>query len=211
MSGSDSTELSRPSRTAPRRRRRNSGQRWTRLLHSWLSMTGLLVVLFFAVTGLTLNHQDWTFGQSPQARTTSGTLPSATITSGEPDFLLVSEYLRANEGASGEITDHGVDGDTGRISYSGPGYTGNATFSVADGSYTMESTRYGLIAVANDLHKGRHTSTAWSWTIDVAAVVLILISLTGLILQFLIQSRRRTAMVLLGLGVVAGASLMFLA
>ena len=198
-------------RTVPGRRRRNNGQRWTRLLHSWLSMTSLLVVLFFAVTGLTLNHQDWTFGQAPQVTKTSGTLPSGAITSSEPDFLQISEYLRANEGATGEITDHGVDGDTGRISYSGPGYTGSATFSLTDGSYTMESTRYGLVAVANDLHKGRHTSTAWSWTIDAAAVLLILVSLTGLILQLLIQKRRTTALILLGLGVVAGAGLMFLA
>ena len=211
MTGTEPEAAPRPMRTVPGRRRRNNGQRWTRLLHSWLSMASLLVVLFFAVTGLTLNHQDWTFGQSPQVSKTSGTLPDGAIASGEPDFLLVSEYLRANEGATGEITDHGVDGDTGRISYSGPGYTGSATFSLTDGSYTMESTRYGLVAVANDLHKGRHTSTAWSWTIDVAAALLILVSLTGLILQFLIQKRRTTAMILLGLGVLAGAGLMFLA
>lgn len=68
----------------PVRKRRNGGQRLTRSLHSWLSMVSLLIVLFFAVTGLTLNHQDWTFGQSPQVTTTTGQLPDGAISDGTP-------------------------------------------------------------------------------------------------------------------------------
>ncbi|HEY3337827.1 MAG TPA: PepSY-associated TM helix domain-containing protein [Propionicimonas sp.] len=192
----------------PRRPGRNRGQKLTRVLHSWLSMASLLVVLFFSLTGLTLNHQDWTFGQSPTVTKTSGELPSGATTPGAPNYLVISEYLRAQQGATGEITDYGAEGDTGRISYAGPGYTGNATFSVSTGAFTMESTRYGLVAIANDLHKGRHTSTAWSWTIDVAAIGLALVSITGLLLGLIIQRRRRSALVLLCAGVVVGIALM---
>ena len=130
-------------------------------------MVSLLVVLFFSITGLTLNHQDWTFGQEPVTTTTTGTLPAASITAGAVNYLVISEYLRSQQGASGEITDHGVDGTVGRITYQGPGYTATATFDTITGSFTLASTRYGLVAVANDLHKGRHTSPAWSWLIDV--------------------------------------------
>ena len=35
---------------------RRQGARW---LHIYGSMASFAVVLFFAVTGLTLNHQDW--------------------------------------------------------------------------------------------------------------------------------------------------------
>jgi hypothetical protein len=73
----------------------------------------------------------------------------------------------------------------------------------------MESTRYGLVAIANDLHKGRHTSTVWSWVIDVSAVGLVLVSATGLLLGLLIQRRRRSALVLLIVGVVGGVALIF--
>ena len=33
-----------------------------RWLHIYLSMFGLAALLFFAVTGVTLNHPDWVFG-----------------------------------------------------------------------------------------------------------------------------------------------------
>lgn len=194
----------------PVRKRRNGGQRLTRSLHSWLSMISLLVVLFFAFTGLTLNHQDWTFGQSPQVSTTTGELPAGAISDGTPDFLVISEYLRASQGATGEITDYGSESGTGRISYTGPGYVASASFDLATGSFTMETTRYGLVAIANDLHKGRHTSTAWNWTIDAAAIFLIVVALTGLILQLLIQRKRTTALVLLGVGLAATIVLIWL-
>ncbi|HRA07067.1 MAG TPA: PepSY-associated TM helix domain-containing protein [Propionicimonas sp.] len=191
------------------RKRRNSGQRWTRLLHSWLSMISLLLVLFFALTGLTLNHQDWTFGQQPLVVSASGELPAGSILDGQPDFLTISEYLRSSQGASGEITDYGAEAGTGRISYAGPGVTSSASFELATGEFTIETTRYGLIAVANDLHKGRHVSGLWTATIDAAAILLALVALTGLILQLLIQKRRGTALVLLAIGTVAGAALLY--
>jgi uncharacterized protein len=193
------------------RRRRNNGQRLTRQLHSWLSMISLLVVLFFALTGLTLNHQEWTFGITPTTTTSTGELPATAISDGQPNFLVISEYLRSSQGASGQITDYGTDGDTGRIAYTGPGYTASVTFSVSAGTFSMQTTRYGLIAIANDLHKGRGTSTAWGWTIDAAAVFLSVVAITGLILQLLIQKKRTTAVVLLVIGAAGVIGLMFLA
>ncbi|MGB7963968.1 MAG: PepSY-associated TM helix domain-containing protein [Propionicimonas sp.] len=198
---------------APERRMPNpraTTHKWTRRLHSWLSLVSLLVVLFFAVTGLTLNHQDWTFGQEPVTTTTTGTLPEGSVTRGTIDFLAVSEYLRATQGASGEITDHGVDGSTGRVTYQGPGYTATATFETSTRAFSLASTRYGLVAIANDLHKGRHTSQAWSWLIDIAAVGLALVAITGLLLQLFIARSRRLGLILVGIGVVAGIVLVLL-
>ena len=34
---------------------------WSRWLHIYTSMFGLAAILFFSVTGLTLNHPDWFF------------------------------------------------------------------------------------------------------------------------------------------------------
>ena len=48
---------------AQRRRSRTkkaSVQKWARILHAYSSMLCLLVVLFFSVTRLTLNHPNWT-------------------------------------------------------------------------------------------------------------------------------------------------------
>src|SRR4051795_2692074 len=54
-----------PARTRPLRRRLAirlaAALRW---LHIYLSMFGLAAVLFFSVTGITLNHPAWFFGES---------------------------------------------------------------------------------------------------------------------------------------------------
>jgi hypothetical protein len=36
---------------------------WARTLHLYLSMLSFLAVLFFALTGLTLNHPEWFGGE----------------------------------------------------------------------------------------------------------------------------------------------------
>ena len=43
-----------------------------RWLHIYLSMFGLAAVLFFSVTGITLNHPDWVFGQVERKREAEG-------------------------------------------------------------------------------------------------------------------------------------------
>src|ERR1700728_4433197 len=43
-----------------------------RWLHIYLSMFGLAAVLFFSVTGITLNHPDWAFGQVERRREAKG-------------------------------------------------------------------------------------------------------------------------------------------
>ncbi|MCE1173393.1 MAG: PepSY-associated TM helix domain-containing protein [Propionibacteriales bacterium] len=192
-------------------RRRGSGQKLTRTLHSWTSMVSLLIVLFFALTGLLANNPQWTFGQQPQVTSVNGQLPDGAIVNGAPNYLVISEYLRTSQGASGQITDYGLSGDNGRISYGSPGYTATATFSVSAGTFTLQTTRSGFVALLTELHKGTNASTPWKLAIDVAAIGLTAVAATGLILQLMMAKKRTTALVLLSIGVVAGVGLMFLA
>lgn len=199
------------SSSPPARRRtpRNLAHRWSRSLHSWTSMVSLLLVLFFALTGLTANHPDW--AGPGRSATVTGVLPDAARSGSEWDLLAVSEFVRATHDVSGTVTDHGVESGQGRLAYQGPGYEAALFFDADTGSYTMTTTSYGLLGVINDLHKGRHTLGFWSVVIDASAVILVAVSLTGLVLQLLIERRRRTALVLLGLGVAAGGALLALA
>ena len=43
-------------------------------LHIYVSMFGLAAVLFFSVTGITLNHPDWFFGKVERKREAEGQL-----------------------------------------------------------------------------------------------------------------------------------------
>lgn len=193
-------------------RRRRKGQKWTRWLHVYSSMVALMVVLFFSITGLTLNHPEWTFGIDPVAETVSGSLPDGAVDeNGTVDFLVVSDYLRDQYGISGDVTDYGITGTEAYISYRGPGYKADAFLDTSTESYEVYVEQQGVIAVLNDLHKGRDTSSAWNWVIDVSAVFLILVSLTGLVLQLFLSKRRRPALTVAGLGALLAVGLMLVA
>ncbi len=193
---------------SPRRSVRT--QRWMRWLHVYTSMISLLLVLFFGLTGLTLNHPTWTFGDDPSRDVVDGTLPAEVLPtadaaaasgdadSADVDFLAVSEYVRDEFGVHGSVTDYGVSGDQGAISYKAAGYAADITFDVATGAFTLVVDQQGLVGVMNDLHKGRDTGSSWSWVIDVAAVVLVVVALTGLAIQLVYRKRRRTALALAG-------------
>ena len=192
----------------PRKSARASGQKWTRRLHSWLSLTSLVVVLFFALTGITLNHPTWFGASSPRATTTSGVLPASTVVGGTADPLAISEYLRASTSLTGQVTGHSETAQGGTIDYDGPGSSASASYVTSTRAYTLSTTTYGLVGVLNDLHKGRHAGTSFAWLIDVSGGLLALVAATGLLLQLYIRRSRRTGLVLVGLGAVVAIVLM---
>ena len=54
----------------------------------------------------------------------------------------------------------------------GPGSTADAVVERRTGTYELTESRHGLVAMANDLHKGRDTGDIWKWLIDVSALLL---------------------------------------
>lgn len=172
----------------------------TRWLHTYLSMFSLLLVLFFGATGVTLNHPSWTFGTSGSQQVVSGTLPAGFETNGTVDFLAVSQYLQETEGVRGEATDYSADTTQGSMSFKGPGYAADVFFDVDTGKYDLTVDQQGLLAVMNDLHKGRNTGGTWNWTIDVAGGLLVAVAVTGLGLQFFLKRRRTRAYIVAGVG-----------
>ena len=171
-----------------------------RWLHVYTSMVSLVVVLFFGITGLTLNHPTWTLGDATDRSVQSGTLPAGYRTDGDVDFLVVSEYVRSEHGVSGEVTDHGLTGDEGTISYKAPGYAADLFFSVETGEYELTVEQQGFVGVMNDLHKGRDAPGSWKWIIDISAGLLVLVALTGLGIQLFQRKRRTRALVFAALG-----------
>lgn len=187
---------------------------WFRWLHIYLSMFGLASVLFFAVTGLTLNHPDWFFADMEtrldvQGEMDSGLLnrPVEGVSPGDDPSLLVDrlavvELLRARHHVSGAVSEFRVDDIECMVSLRGPGYSADAFIDRASGRYELSELRYGVVAVLNDLHKGRDTGSAWSVVIDVSAVLLTVIALTGLVLLFYLKLRRKPGVVVALAGTV---------
>jgi uncharacterized protein len=199
-------------------------------LHIYVSMFGLAAVLFFSVTGITLNHPDWFFGNAEhQAQAEgqldtkwlhAGTTPAVvdgSAAAGEPDRskevakLEVVEHLRKTHAIRGALADFRVDETECTVSFKGPGYAADAFIDRESGHYNLTQTFHGFVAVINDLHKGRDTGPVWSAVIDISAVVLTIISLTGLILIFFLKLRRGPGLVvsLVGAAVVVAICLLW--
>lgn len=178
--------------------------KYSRWLHIYASMTSFVIVFFFAVTGWTLNHPDLFTGRARTARAT-GTLDSTWTNTGAADVarLEIVEALRRAHQVGGALSDFRIDGDQLSIAFKGPGYAADALVDRASGKYELTESRLGLVAIVNDLHKGRDTGGVWKAVIDVSAGLLTFISLTGLMLLYFIHKHRVAGIILL----VAGGAL----
>jgi uncharacterized protein len=182
-----------------------------RWLHIYLSMVSFAIVLFFAVTGLTLNHPAW-FSGSVKTRESKGPVDPALLQPGgatAPDTAGLIQSLRTREHLHGAVAaeDLRVDPDQVSFSYRAPGYSADVSIDRRAATYEVTEVRNGFVAVINDLHKGRDSGKAWGWVIDVSAVLLTLVSLTGLTILWFIYKRRASGYLI----ALAGLALSFLA
>lgn len=183
-----------------------------RWLHIYVSMLGMAALMFFAVTGLTLNHPEWIGENSQRTQDFRGTMDAAWLRGkasdppitdisqgGEPDEvdhakqiarLEVVEFLRDKHQVRGSVTDFYADEYECAVSFKRPGYLADALIDRETGDYTLTVTQHGVLAVVNDLHLGRNTGVAWKWLIDVSAGLLAFVSLTGLVLLFYLKRKR---------------------
>ena len=158
--------------------------RYSRLAHIWLSIVMLLVLVFFSITGIFLNHPDW-FEAEPQESITRA------VFDGSPLELESAAFIRQELGvnpADGEIE---VDVDLLFIELKQPGVSTSVEMDLTTGEAEAITTQRGLIATLNELHKGRNAQLLWIWLLDVSAVLVVLFSISGLIL--LMPNRRVAA------------------
>lgn len=183
---------------------------WTRFVHVYLSLFCFLIVLFFGITGITLNHPSWTFGDELTLETRTGTLPADVRVDGSIEFLMVSEYLRTSEGVAGDVSNFDAQNGEGTISYKGPGYGADVFFDTATLDYSLTVQQQGFVGVMNDLHKGRDTSSTWGWAIDLSGGFLVLVSVTGIGLQIFMKKRRQTGLALAAAGAAVAVVLIWI-
>ena len=184
------------------------GIRWAglaRWLHLYLSVVSFVLVLFFAVTGLTLNHTDW-FDDAVRTTQMTGKLNPLWVAGTDTatvNKLAVAEYLRATHQLKGSVSEFRADDRQCALSFRGPGYFADVFVDRPAGTYQLTETRLGLVAVMNDLHKGRDTGRGWVWVIDLSALFMTLVSITGLLLLLVLKKRRVSGLWWLLTGAVA--------
>ena len=213
MSSPSSPTPERPRTNRPRTKLSTRLAAAIRWLHIYASMMGLGSVLFFSVTGLTLNHPTWFFGGAERRSTVQGELPLEWL-GGADDAALVQkleivEKLRSAHAVHGALAEFRVEESDISVTFKGPGYAADAFIDRATGTYDLTQTFHGLVALLNDLHKGRDTGPVWSLFIDISAILLAFISISGLALLFYLKLKRASGLVVGVLGTALVAALAF--
>lgn len=189
---------------------------WLKTLHEWHWITSALALvgmLFFSVTGITLNNVAL-FEAPPVVTNRQAQLPdqllsqlSALSEQGieeesvalPPGFSTWSRTILGVE--TREATQEWSDRDL-NLSMQRPGGDAWMSVNLSDGKVKLQDTDNGAIAYFNDLHKGHYTSRWWTWFIDAMGISCLIFALTGFFILFLHAKNRPATWPLIGLGLL---------
>jgi hypothetical protein len=185
---------------------------WLKTLHQWhwiSSAVSLVGLLLFSLTGVTLNNAAY-IESKPAVHTHKLQLPpglaapltAAPDTARAPLPPAVRDWLAAQ--LEIELDDRDAEWSVDEVYLSLPRPGGDAWLRIARDSAEVEYERSdrGWVSYLNDLHKGRHTGTAWRWFIDVFAVACGVFAITGLLILKMHAARRPSTWPVVVLGLV---------
>lgn len=167
--------------------------------HGYLSAFAFLALLFFAATGILLNHPEWLAGPSPEPVETAFALSAeetASITAAADPARRLTEIAASHADLAGAFRDGELVGADVFARLQGvSGLTDvRANLETGEGSAFVE--RAPPLTVLNELHRGEHAGHLWRLAIDIMGGVLIALSLLGYLIFLSLRFRVRTALVL---------------
>ena len=122
--------------------------------------------------------------------TTAPAAPASVVPTSRPEWAAVEAH--AKRLSSSHLRDL-FKADAGRgpsLAFEGPAYAADVLVQREGGQYEGTITRHGMVALINDLHKGRDTGIPWSVVIDLSAVLMAVSAITGLVLLYSIKRKR---------------------
>ena len=172
--------------------------RHSRYVHGWLSAFAFLTLLFFSVTGLLLNHPEW-FEPTKTEQTTQLILPESVLKSikqQENPSDTILNYVRQQQNVVGRYQSSEVMDNEVMIRLESPAGATDIWVMADTGETEITQKPASTVSMLNDLHRGKNSGLAWSWLIDISAIIVIALSLVGYILFLSIKTRLVTHLVL---------------
>lgn len=163
---------------------------FSRFIHVYVSMALLTLMIFFSITGITLNHPEWFADNKAEVVEVDFITPAELLTQ-KNEGKLLNFLLKANHLNGNRLTIEREE-DELFITDKGPGAYLSLTIDLSSGEAYREATNYGYWALLNDLHKGRNSGDFWRFIIDLSAVLMIVFSLTGFVLALAQRRINRT-------------------
>ena len=180
--------------------------RWLKRLHQWHWISSALCLagmLLFSITGITLNHAT-DIEATPVVRHGTLALPDNWRTSLQDDTLSAGllDWLASETDMDTAHAEAQWDDMELYLSLPRPGGHGWIAIDRETGGVEFEDTDRGLVALLNDLHKGRDSGVVWFWFIDIFAIACLVFSLTGLVLLWLHGRHRPATWPITGAGLI---------
>lgn len=161
-----------------------------------------VLLLFFAATGITLNHPEWQNNWGASSAQQKLQLPQALMQLHWSDDELqqarqaeqIAQWLRTEHQVQGAVLNFSFEPDEQLLELDFKRPAGYSAVLVALESGRVElSTEYaGTLALLNDLHKGRYAGASWKWLIDATAVACLLFGISGFYLLWRQPARRNS-------------------
>lgn len=183
-----------------------------RTLHIYSSMLVLILMIFFAITGITLNHPDWQWRFGAQTKELQVQVPSTLLAVQWSDDELsqaqqiqpIADWFRQQHAVQGAVMQFNLDVEEGilELDFKQPAGFYNISIDLATQQADLSHEFAGALALLNDLHKGRYAGQSWKWLIDITAICCLLFCLSGFYLLWRQPSRRRSGVNAAVFGVV---------
>ena len=192
---------------------RGAFYRLARMLHGYLSAFAFLALMFFAATGLLLDHPDWLQGAKPAERETTVRLSPADLAAArrtpDPSRALAAAVGRRTR-LLGVYKSADTEDGAAMIHLEGVRGASDIDLDTATGHARVTLAPATATTVIEELHRGAKAGAAWRWIIDVSAAVILALSVIGYVLFFSLRFRLRTSLVLTAASLLVLGAVFFL-
>jgi hypothetical protein len=182
--------------------------------HGYLSAFAFLMLIFFSLTGLLLNHPEWTDSLAAKTKETVIVLAASELeavsASDDPvaaaTSVLIDHVEILGRFSSGEV----FDGEA-FLRFDGPRGSTDAVINLETGHAELTHRAAPVAVILNNLHRGKNAGPVWQSVIDVSAALILALSLIGYVLFFTLRFRLRSGLMLTAVSaaVILGAYLIF--
>ena len=198
--------------------------RWVRRTHGWFGLWGALLGLMMGTSGVWLNHRATLKLELPAQTTMNATLalPDPAPATAAEMARWLQGTLKMDRPASNVRIERArpvpwlEKGGEGRplmqperwtFAFGGPSHLVQVEYWAGNASASVRTTESGFFATLTNLHKGAGMPVPWVLLIDTLAGSLIFLSLSGVILWWETNRRRRLGLAIFGLSVAATVGL----
>ena len=171
-----------------------------RVLHIYSAMPVLLLMLFFAITGIYLNHPDWDKTRSHKQQIT---VPAPSWLSNADNWennyqqhgLRLLQWLDAQHNIRATKFEIEWDQYDRLLILTLDSPAGNTVIetTIDDALIAIDQRQLSTLAMLNNVHRAKHTTGLWLYLSDASAVAMVLFCLSGFWLVVINRLQRKPA------------------